>query len=45
MRSGHIPGSASLPYTELLNADGTFRSVDAVARWLARAGVDGSRPW
>ena len=25
MRSGHIPGSASLPYTDLLNADGTFR--------------------
>jgi len=26
MRSGHIPGSASLPYTDLLNADGTFLS-------------------
>ena len=25
MRSGHIPGSVSLPYTDLLNADGTFR--------------------
>ena len=24
MRSGHIPGSASLPYTDLLNADGTL---------------------
>jgi thiosulfate/3-mercaptopyruvate sulfurtransferase len=44
MRSGHIPGSASLPYTDLLNADGTFRSADAVRARLAQAGVDGSRP-
>jgi thiosulfate/3-mercaptopyruvate sulfurtransferase len=44
MRSGHIPGSASLPYTDLLNPDGTFRSADAVRARLAQAGVDGSRP-
>jgi thiosulfate/3-mercaptopyruvate sulfurtransferase len=44
MRSGHIPGSASLPYTDLLNADGTFRPVSEVAARLAKAGVDGSRP-
>jgi thiosulfate/3-mercaptopyruvate sulfurtransferase len=44
MRSGHIPGSASLPYTDLLNADGTFRSVDEVRTRLARAGVVGARP-
>jgi thiosulfate/3-mercaptopyruvate sulfurtransferase len=44
MRSGHIPGSASLPYTELLNADGTFRPADAVRARLEQAGVDGSRP-
>ncbi len=44
MRSGHIPGSASLPYTDLLNADGTFRSADAVRARLAQAGVDGTRP-
>jgi thiosulfate/3-mercaptopyruvate sulfurtransferase len=44
MRSGHIPGSASLPYTDLLNADGTFHSADAVRARLAQAGVDGSRP-
>src|SRR5580693_5568069 len=25
MRSGHIPGSISLPYTDLLHSDGTFR--------------------
>jgi thiosulfate/3-mercaptopyruvate sulfurtransferase len=43
MRSGHIPGSASLPYTDLLNPDGTFRSAEVVRARLARAGVDGSR--
>jgi thiosulfate/3-mercaptopyruvate sulfurtransferase len=44
MRSGHIPGSASLPYTDLLNDDGTFRSADAVRARLVQAGVDGARP-
>jgi thiosulfate/3-mercaptopyruvate sulfurtransferase len=44
MRSGHIPGSANLPYTDLLNADGTFRPVAEVTARLAKAGVDGSRP-
>ncbi len=44
MRSGHMPGSANLPYTDLLNADGTFRSVTEVKARLAAAGVDGSRP-
>ncbi len=44
MRSGHIPGSASLPYTDLLNADGTFRSLDDVRARLRAAGADGSRP-
>jgi thiosulfate/3-mercaptopyruvate sulfurtransferase len=44
MRSGHIPGSVNLPYTDLLNADGTFRSPQTVRARLAQAGVDGSRP-
>jgi thiosulfate/3-mercaptopyruvate sulfurtransferase len=44
MRSGHIPGSASLPYTDLLNPDGTFRPAEAVRARLEQAGVDGSRP-
>jgi thiosulfate/3-mercaptopyruvate sulfurtransferase len=44
MRSGHIPGSASLPYTDLLNADGTFLSAPAVRQRLEKAGVDGTRP-
>jgi thiosulfate/3-mercaptopyruvate sulfurtransferase len=40
MRSGHIPGSANIPYTELLNADGTFLPVEAVRARFAQAGVD-----
>jgi thiosulfate/3-mercaptopyruvate sulfurtransferase len=44
MRSGHIPESANLPYTDLLNADGTFRPVPDVTACFAKAGVDGSRP-
>lgn len=44
MRSGHIPGSASLPYTDLLNPDSTFRAAEAVRARLAQAGADGARP-
>jgi thiosulfate/3-mercaptopyruvate sulfurtransferase len=44
MRSGHIPGSASLPYTDLLHADGTFKPEAEVRARLAAAGVDGFRP-
>ena len=44
MRSGHMPGAASLPYTDLLNADGTFRPVADLRARLAAAGADGSRP-
>jgi thiosulfate/3-mercaptopyruvate sulfurtransferase len=43
MRSGHIPGSANIPYTDLLNADGTFRPVEAVRARFAQAGVDATR--
>ncbi len=44
MRSGHIPGSASLPYTDLLNADGTFRSPEAIRDRFAQAGVTAAGP-
>jgi thiosulfate/3-mercaptopyruvate sulfurtransferase len=43
MRSGHIPGSASVPYTDLLNADGTFRAPEALRARFAAAGADGAR--
>jgi thiosulfate/3-mercaptopyruvate sulfurtransferase len=44
MRSGHIPGSASLPYTDLLNEDGTFQAPQALRARFAAAGADGTRP-
>lgn len=44
MRSGHIPGAASLPYTDLLNPDGTFRPPEALRERFRAAGVDGSQP-
>ena len=44
MRSGHIPGSRSLPYTDLLNADGTFRDPAALRARFAQAGADAARP-
>ena len=43
MRSGHMPGSANVPYTDLLNADGTFKPVADLKARFAAAGVDGSR--
>jgi thiosulfate/3-mercaptopyruvate sulfurtransferase len=44
MRSGHIPGSISLPYTDLLHADYTFRSVGEIRGVFEATGVDGTRP-
>jgi thiosulfate/3-mercaptopyruvate sulfurtransferase len=44
MRSGHIPGAASVPYTDLLHEDDTFRSAGEVRARFEAAGVDGSRP-
>jgi thiosulfate/3-mercaptopyruvate sulfurtransferase len=44
MRSGHIPGSRSLPYTDLLNADGTFRPVAELRDRFVAAGIDGTKP-
>ncbi|MBV8613477.1 MAG: sulfurtransferase [Acetobacteraceae bacterium] len=43
MRSGHIPGARSLPYTDLLNPDSTFRDPAALRARFAQAGADGSR--
>ena len=44
MRSGHIPGSVNLPYTELLADNQTMLAPPALRARLARAGVDGRRP-
>ncbi len=44
MRSGHIPGSHNLPYTELLGPDQTLLAAAALRDRFAAAGVDGARP-
>lgn len=44
MPSGHMPGSASLPFTDLLEPDGTMKPGPALRARFAAAGVDGTRP-
>jgi thiosulfate/3-mercaptopyruvate sulfurtransferase len=44
LRKGHIPGSKSLPYTEVLNADGTMKSAEEITALLAARGVEGKTP-
>ena len=42
--SGHIPGSRNLPYGSLFNADGTWKTGDALHAEFAGAGVDLAKP-
>jgi len=44
LRGGHIPGSRSVPYLDLVTADGTLLPPDALRRRLEEAGVDLARP-
>ena len=44
LRGGHIPGSRSVPYLELVAADGTLLPPDALRRRLEDAGLDLARP-
>ncbi len=44
LRSGHIPGSLNLPYTKLLNPDGTFKPRNQLKHELVAAGVSLDRP-
>ncbi len=44
LRGGHVPGARNVPFTEVLNPDGTLKSPDALRAVLAAAGVDLSRP-
>lgn len=44
VRSGHMPGAVNVPYTDLLNADGTFRDRDFLLARFTAAGADGTRP-
>ncbi len=44
LRSGHIPGSINIPYTSLLQDDGTMRPDPELARVMHDAGVDMKKP-
>jgi thiosulfate/3-mercaptopyruvate sulfurtransferase len=44
VRSGHLPGSKNLPYTELVGSDGTILPEDELRRRLEGAGIDLSQP-
>ena len=42
--AGHIPGARNLPYSELFNADGTFKDKAGLAAAFAAAGIDLDKP-
>lgn len=44
LRSGHIPSSRNVPFTTLLNADGTLKGAAGLAAVFAAQGVDTARP-
>ena len=44
LRAGHIPGSKNVPYTSLLNDDGTMKSPETMRDIFMAAGVDLTKP-
>ncbi len=44
LRGGHIPNSKNLPFTELLNEDGTMKDEAGLRAAFAAAGVDLAKP-
>lgn len=42
--AGHIPGSKNLPYKQLFNDDGTWKTGSALKAEFERAGIDLSKP-
>lgn len=44
LRAGHMPSARNVPYTSLLNADGTMKSPPELKATFERAGIDLRRP-
>ena len=44
LRSGHIPGARNVPFSRLLNKDGTLKSPNELERVFAEARVDLGKP-
>ena len=44
LRLGHIPGAKNVPFSTLLNADGTMKSTPDLSAVFQAAGVDISKP-
>lgn len=44
LRSGHIPGSKNVPWTTLMNADGTMLDAAGLKAAFAAGGVDVTKP-
>ena len=44
LRSGHIPGARNVPFTTLLQSDGTLKPPADLAAVFASAGIDPARP-
>jgi len=44
LRSGRIPNSVNVPFPDVLNVDGTMKSVDALKPIFENAGVDLGKP-
>lgn len=44
LRSGHMPGALSLPYTELVDAEGRLLSATRLRERMLSAGIDPHRP-
>lgn len=44
LRAGHIPGAKNVPFSTLLNADGTMKPTDKLRASFEAAGVDLSKP-
>ena len=43
-RGGHIPGAQSIPWSQAVNDDGTFKTADALRELYGAKGVDNSKP-